>query len=335
MAATHSLGIDIGGTFTGLVLHDPSGERSPKVKVLTTHADPVLGILEGTHRVPAEAAVAPQEVQRVGHATTLFTNALIERKGAVIALITTAGFRGVLHVGRERRHELYGLSLRPPAPLVPPELRFEAPERVKADGTVLLPLGIAAPEVQADAAIAAGAQSIAILFLHRDLHPAHEEAAAAAPPVAGRRRIVMDGAAAEAAFQRRSALPPGFSTRGPALVEEAGSTLVLGAAGSLLRPAIGQHPRGAGMMSRLDPITLELVWTRLVSAVDEAARAILRTSPPSPSCPTRRMTSPARRPTQRGARSRRTRARSRASSARCRGRCAPRAPPCPRKHAAG
>lgn len=174
-----SLGIDIGGTFTDLVLHDPSGDRSANIKVLTTHADPVLGILDGTRRVLAEAGVAPQDLGRVVHATTLFTNALIERKGAVTALITTSGFRDVLHIGRERRYELYDLSLRPPAPLVPPELRFEVPERVKADGTVLLPLDMGALEAQADAAIAAGAQSIAILFLHSDLHPAHEEAAAA------------------------------------------------------------------------------------------------------------------------------------------------------------
>ncbi len=180
-AAHHlpSLGIDIGGTFTDLVLHDPAGGRSANIKVLTTHADPVLGILEGTRRLLGEAGFAPRELGRVVHATTLFTNALIERKGAVTALITTAGFRDVLHIGRERRYELYDLQLRPPQPLVPPALSLEVPERVKADGTVLVPLDLAALEAQADAAVAAGAQSLAILFLHSDLHPAHEEAAAA------------------------------------------------------------------------------------------------------------------------------------------------------------
>ncbi len=173
-----SLGIDIGGTFTDLVLHDPAARRSASLKILTTHADPVQGILEGTRRLLGEASVEPGEITRVVHATTLFTNALIERKGALIALITTAGFRDVLKIGRERRYELFDLSLRPPAPLMPDALRLEVPERVKADGTVVTPLDLAALDAAADAAVAAGAEAIAILFLHSDLHPAHEEMAA-------------------------------------------------------------------------------------------------------------------------------------------------------------
>ncbi|MBV1799919.1 hydantoinase/oxoprolinase family protein [Siccirubricoccus sp. G192] len=174
-----SLGIDIGGTFTDLVLHDPDGLRSGTLKVLTTHADPVLGILDGTRRLLADRGVPPAAVSRVVHATTLFTNALIERKGAVTALVTTAGFRDILQIGRERRYELYDLQLVPPAPLVPRELRLEVPERVKADGTVLQPLDAAALEAQVAEAVAMGAQSVAVLFLHSDLHPAHEAAAAA------------------------------------------------------------------------------------------------------------------------------------------------------------
>jgi len=177
--AALSLGIDIGGTFTDLVLHDPSGARSASLKVLTTHADPVQGILEGTRRLLAQAGVAPAEVGRVVHATTLFTNALIERKGAVTALVTTEGFRDLLHIGRERRYELYDLQLRPPEPLVPDELRFEVPERVKADGAVLVPLNLAALEARVAEAVALGAESVAVLFLHSDLHPKHEAAAAA------------------------------------------------------------------------------------------------------------------------------------------------------------
>lgn len=173
-----SLGIDIGGTFTDLVLHDPAGHRSASLKVLTTHGDPVLGILEGTRRLLMESAVEAREIGRVVHATTLFTNALIERKGALTALITTEGFRDILKIGRERRYELFDLSLRPPAPLMPDELRLEVPERVKADGTVLTPLDLAAVDAAADAAVAAGAEAVAILFLHSDLHPAHEIQAA-------------------------------------------------------------------------------------------------------------------------------------------------------------
>ncbi|MBS7789143.1 hydantoinase/oxoprolinase family protein [Roseococcus sp. SDR] len=173
-----SLGIDIGGTFTDLVLHDPALSRSGSLKILTTHSDPVQGILEGTRRLLGEASVDAGEITRVVHATTLFTNALIERKGALTALITTAGFRDILKIGRERRYELFDLSLRPPAPLMPDALRLEVPERVKADGTVATPLDLAALDAAADAAVAAGAEAIAILFLHSDLHPAHEEAAA-------------------------------------------------------------------------------------------------------------------------------------------------------------
>lgn len=174
-----SLGIDIGGTFTDLVLHDPTTRRAANLKILTTHADPVQGILEGTRRLLGEASVEANEITRVVHATTLFTNALIERKGALIALITSAGFRDILKIGRERRYELFDLALRPPAPLMPDELRLEVPERVKADGTVVTPLDLDALDAAADKAVAAGAEAIAILFLHSDLHPAHEQAAAA------------------------------------------------------------------------------------------------------------------------------------------------------------
>ncbi|MDB5413086.1 MAG: hydantoinase, partial [Rubritepida sp.] len=174
-----SLGIDIGGTFTDLVLHDPQHMRSGSLKVLTTHGDPVEGILEGTKRLLGESGVGPEEIGRVVHATTLFTNALIERKGARTALITTEGFRDVLHIGRERRYELFDLTLRPPAPLVEADLRLEVPERVKVDGTVLRALDLDAVDAAADQAVAAGAEAIAILFLHSDLHPAHEIQAAA------------------------------------------------------------------------------------------------------------------------------------------------------------
>jgi N-methylhydantoinase A len=150
-----SLGIDIGGTFTDLVLHDPLGARSGSLKVLTTHADPVEGILEGTRRLLSQCGVAPAALGRVVHATTLFTNALIERKGARTALLTTAGFRDVLVIGRERRYELYDLQLRPPAPLVEEAMRLEVPERVKADGTVLVPLDLAALEARAREAVEA------------------------------------------------------------------------------------------------------------------------------------------------------------------------------------
>ena len=153
------------------MLHNPAAERGATLKVLTTHADPVQEILDGLRRLLALAGVAPAELGRVVHTTTLFSNALIEREGAVTALITTAGFADLLRIGREQRYELYDLNLRPPEPLVPDALRLAVPERVKADGTVLQPLDLAALERRAAKAVAAGAESIAILFLHSDLHP--------------------------------------------------------------------------------------------------------------------------------------------------------------------
>ncbi|MBR0828638.1 hydantoinase/oxoprolinase family protein [Bradyrhizobium manausense] len=171
------LGIDIGGTFTDLVLHDPDGRRSGSLKVLTTHDDPVRGILDGIERLLAEHDVLPSSIGQVVHATTLFTNALIERKGAKTAFITTKGFSDVLQIGRERRYELYDLELVPPDALVPAELCVEVPERVKVDGTVLVPLDLAALDEQLANLVAQGVQSVGVLFLHSDLYPAHEAAA--------------------------------------------------------------------------------------------------------------------------------------------------------------
>lgn len=174
-----SLGIDIGGTFTDLVLCDAEGCCVSSLKVLTTHADPVAGIMEGVARMLAGTGTAPGEIRRVVHATTLFTNALIERKGAATALLTTEGFRDVIAIARERRYELYDLSLTPAAPLVPRDLRFEIPERVKADGTVLRALDRDALLARVGEAVAAGVTSFAVVFLHADLYPAHEAEAAA------------------------------------------------------------------------------------------------------------------------------------------------------------
>ncbi len=101
MSAPLSLGIDIGGTFTDLVIHDPRDGRAIIWKESTTPDDPARGALEGTRRVLEKAGVRPEQVGRVVHATTLFTNALIERKGAKTGLLTTAGFADVLEIARE------------------------------------------------------------------------------------------------------------------------------------------------------------------------------------------------------------------------------------------
>jgi len=136
MSKTARLAVDIGGTFTDLVLALP--DRSLSTKVLTTHDAPERAVLEGTAAILAQAGITAADLALVIHGTTLATNALIERKGARTALVTTEGFRDSLEIAYEHRFEQYDLYMERPEPLVPRPLRFEVPERVAADGTVLL-----------------------------------------------------------------------------------------------------------------------------------------------------------------------------------------------------
>ncbi len=136
------LAVDIGGTFTDLALEQ--GGRRFTAKTLTTPAAPEQGVLAGVGAILHQAGLAPGDLGMVVHGTTLATNAIIERKGAVTALVTTAGFRDVLAMGNESRYDQYDLQIRLPEPLVPRHLRLPVPERVDADGRVLLPLDEAA-----------------------------------------------------------------------------------------------------------------------------------------------------------------------------------------------
>ena len=151
-----SLGIDIGGTFTDLVIHDPRDGRAVIWKESTTPDDPARGAIEGTRRVLEKAGAKPEQVGRVVHATTLFTNALIERKGAKTGLLTTAGFRDVLEIGRERKYELYDLFIEMPKPLVARPWRREAKERLAPDGTVEIPLDVDAALAEVAELVEAG-----------------------------------------------------------------------------------------------------------------------------------------------------------------------------------
>src|SRR5215468_3421293 len=173
----YSLGIDIGGTFTDIVIYDHDAGRQVSRKVLTTHEDPARAVAAGVAALLREGRFAPGEFTRVVHATTLFTNALIERKGAVTGLITTEGFADTLEIGRERKYELYDLAITKPEPLVPRHLRLEVPERILADGSVHRRLDARAVEVRARALVKAGATSIAVVFLHAYANPRHEREA--------------------------------------------------------------------------------------------------------------------------------------------------------------
>jgi N-methylhydantoinase A len=176
----YSLGIDIGGTFTDIVVYDHDGAHQVSRKVLTTHDDPARAVSTGVAALVRDAGIDPARIGRVVHATTLFTNALIERTGAVTGLLTTAGFADTLEIGRERKFELYDLTIAKPEPLVPRHLRLEIAERVSADGRVRRPLDPAEVEARAADLAAAGVASVAVVFLHAYANPAHEATAVAA-----------------------------------------------------------------------------------------------------------------------------------------------------------
>ena len=175
MTVRNRLAVDIGGTFTDLVLSLP--DRTVSIKLLTTHDAPDDAVIDGARTILAEAGLAGSELGLVVHGTTLATNALIERKGARTALITTAGFRDSLEIAYEHRFEQYDLYMERPVPLVERDLRLEVPERLAADGSVLLSLDESALLDLVAVLKANRIEALAISFLHSYVNPAHEERA--------------------------------------------------------------------------------------------------------------------------------------------------------------
>ena len=175
------LAVDIGGTFTDLVVERPGvdGRQSWTTKVLTTPHAPEEGVLEGIRSLLGKAGVAPEEIMLFVHGTTLATNALIERKGARTALLTTEGFRDVLALGTESRYDQYDLNIVLPEPLVPRRWRMTVPERLDNEGQVLLVLSETAVRERVAEMRREGIESLAIGFLHAFRNPAHEKRAAA------------------------------------------------------------------------------------------------------------------------------------------------------------
>jgi len=172
----YRIGVDIGGTFTDLILVDEGGAVFQVGKVLTTPADPARAVEQGVKDLLAAAGAPAARVSHVVHGTTLFTNALIERKGARTALITTAGFRDALEIAREHRYDMYDLFMERPAPLVPRHRRHEVCERVLEDGTVVRPLDAGETGRVIDALRAEGVEAVAVCLLHSYRNPAHERA---------------------------------------------------------------------------------------------------------------------------------------------------------------
>ena len=169
------LAADIGGTFTDLVLEH--GDQRHSCKVLTTSQAPEQGVMQGIQRLLAESGLAPADIGLILHGTTLATNALIERKGARTALLTTEGFRDVLEMGYEKRYEQYDVNIERPLELVPRPLRFGVHERLAADGMVLRALDEAGVRSAAQAMKALQVQAVAVGFLHAYAWPAHERRA--------------------------------------------------------------------------------------------------------------------------------------------------------------
>jgi N-methylhydantoinase A len=166
------LGVDIGGTFTDVVLEIDQQQFS--TKVLTTYAAPEDAIIEGMRQVCAKAAIEASQIQQIIHGTTLATNALIERRGAKTALITTEGFRDVIEMRSESRFEQYDLNLTLPEPLLPRQQRYTVSERVSASGEVLIALQREEVEQLAERIAKAGYESVAIGLMHSYLNDQHE-----------------------------------------------------------------------------------------------------------------------------------------------------------------
>jgi N-methylhydantoinase A/oxoprolinase/acetone carboxylase beta subunit len=177
------IGIDVGGTFTDLVFADTGTGRVAIHKVSTTPDDPSRGMLAGMEALCARVGVAPGEIDTVLHATTIATNAVLEHDGCEAGMITTAGFRDVLHIGRHQRPQHYSIRQEIPSqvrPLVKRRHRLTVRERLTADrATVLEPLDEDAVRAAARALKAAGVEAIAVCFLFSYLNPTHERRAAA------------------------------------------------------------------------------------------------------------------------------------------------------------
>ena len=174
---SNRLAIDIGGTFTDVVLELSSeGATSyASTKVLTTHANPAEGVMLGVARVASESDTPLDTIGLVIHGTTLATNAIIERKGARTAFLTTEGHRDVLGMAFENRFEQYDVNIERPEPLVPRYLRLPIPERISATGKVLVPLELDAVDKAIDICVKEDVTSIVIGFLHSYVNSTHEE----------------------------------------------------------------------------------------------------------------------------------------------------------------
>jgi N-methylhydantoinase A len=174
MNEPYRIGVDIGGTFTDLVLLNTSNGQLVNEKVLTTPKDPSVGVLDGMRKILDANNVPAEQVRHVIHGTTLVANAIIERRGANVALITTAGFRDILEIGTEWRYDTYDLFIEMPEPLVPRHWRYEVPERIGPKGDILTALDVDAVAAVARQIAKTDVEAIAVSLLHGFRNPIHE-----------------------------------------------------------------------------------------------------------------------------------------------------------------
>ncbi len=170
-----SIGIDIGGTFTDIVACHLPSQKVESLKVLTTNSNPIVGVENGLNQLITNQKISPEEIFRIVHATTLFTNALIERKGASTGLITNQGFKDIIEIGNERKYDLYDLAISRPDMLVPRNLRGEISGRIDARGFEIEKINEVQALSEVERLIHLGVESLAICLLHSYANPVQEE----------------------------------------------------------------------------------------------------------------------------------------------------------------
>jgi len=175
MLSKYQVGIDIGGTFTDVVILDPKSGRVSLGKKLTSTDNPARAVIEVMREMLQRDDIPAAQVSKAIHGTTLVTNLIIERKGALTGVLTTRGFRDALEIGREMRYDIYDIFLELPKPLSPRRLRVEVTERLDNNGQVLNPLTREEAERAVDELLALGVESVAICLLHSFRNPVHEQ----------------------------------------------------------------------------------------------------------------------------------------------------------------